>query len=370
MTRAGRIAAFLAWGAAIVTSCGCALALDQAAFFGAAALILLLSPGTLFLQLPLRRKLVFRLTAADTAEKGKAAKGGFTVENRSRFLFTGGVSAALALRNLLTGEETVNTVFTGAFPGKTEETGFDYTSPRCGAVLLRAENVRLYDWLGLFSVKAACDASARTAVLPDTFPVELIGDPAGGGAKSGDEVLSAPGADLTDLFGLRDYVPGDPLRAVHWKLSAKTDDLLIRVGSLPKENEILLLWDRSGDTADPAARDALAECIASIGQALLAGGVRCSLGRMEKNECYVQPAENDYAFLEALNVLLGAPDRTSPVSPRQLSESGRFSAALVFTAAKDASFLLADGKTAVLRCAPDGDITPDHYETQLQRLIL
>ena len=371
MTRARQIAAFAAWGAALLLLCVCAVALDRAVFFGAAVFLLLLSPGTLLLQLPLRHKLVFRFAAADTAEKEQTASGAFTVENRSRFLFTGGVAAGLTARNLLTGEETGSTVFTGASPGQTEKAVFFYTSPHCGVMQLQAKNVRLFDWLRVFSVKTACEAFARTAVLPDTFPVELIGDPESAGSASGDdETQNVSGDDLTDLNGLRGYAPGDPLRAIHWKLSAKTDELLIRVGSLPKEDEILLLWDRSGGAADPAVRDALAECVASVGQALLAVGVKFSLGRMEDDVCHVGAADGEEAFINELNVLLGAPDRDGSRTPRELTESGRYSAALVFAEGKTSSFMLKNGKTTVLCCGPDGDITPDRYETQLCKLTL
>ena len=371
MMRLKRIIPVLLWSAALLFLCVGALMLDNAVFFGAAAILLLLSPGTLLLQLPLRKMLNVKLTAADAAEKGQTQEANLWIENGSRFLFSGGVCAAVSIRNLLTGEETKRFVNAGAFPGRTERKTFCYGAERCGVLLLQAKDIRVYDWLGVFSVKTACKAQAKTTVLPDTFPVELIADPSSGAAESGGEYLqNIPGADMTELFGLREYAPGDPLRAVHWKLSAKTDGLLIRIGSMPQENEILLLWDRSGGAADPAVRDALAECISSVGQALLAGGVRFSVGRMENGECFPEPAYNENAFLNALNVLLGAPDRVEGCPPQVLSDSGRFSSALVFTESSCVSFSLANGSTTVLRCAPDGDITPDGYETQLQRLII
>lgn len=371
MTRLKRTVPILLWGAALLFLCVGALMLDNALLFGAAAILLLLSPGTLLLQLPLRKKLNVKLTAEDAAEKGRTAAADLLIENGSRFLFSGGVRAAVSMKNLLTGEETQHIVHAGAFPGRTAQTAFSYVSERCGVLLLKAKHIRLYDWLGVFSVKTACEAQAKTTVLPDTFPVELITDPSAGVAESGGEYLqNIPGADLTDLFGMRDYAPGDPLRTIHWKLSAKTDELLIRIGSMPKENEILLLWDRSGGAVDPAVRDALAECISSVGQALLAGGVRFSLGRMENGECFVETAYDETAFLNALNVLLGAPDRVEGCPPQLLSADIKFSSALVFTETQHGSFSLDQGSTAVLRCAPDGDITPDGYETQLQRLII
>ena len=53
--------------------------------------------------------------------------------------------------------------------------------------------------------------------------------------------LRRPGSDPTELFGLREYQPGDRLNRVDWKLSQKTGAILVREGSLPVSDRVVLL---------------------------------------------------------------------------------------------------------------------------------
>ncbi len=41
------------------------------------------------------------------------------------------------------------------------------------------------------------------------------------------------GDDPSEIFRIRDYQPGDKIRSIHWKLSAKTDGLIVQERSLP-----------------------------------------------------------------------------------------------------------------------------------------
>jgi len=48
----------------------------------------------------------------------------------------------------------------------------------------------------------------------------------GGASRTGDDGGSGAGVD--DFAGLRGYVAGDSLRSIHWKASARSDDLLVK----------------------------------------------------------------------------------------------------------------------------------------------
>lgn len=55
-----------------------------------------------------------------------------------------------------------------------------------------------------------------------------------------------PGGGFAEEHELRDYRPGDSLREVHWKLSAKTDTLMIREAQEPITGRALLTLDLYG----------------------------------------------------------------------------------------------------------------------------
>ena len=124
--------------------------------------------------------------------------------------------ARLALRteekNLLTGHTQRRRLSMSGVAGKRPA---DLSAPtgHCGVLELRADKIRVYDYLGLFSRHVPSPPPARMQCSPipaDTPPPLLpegLGLPASYGA-----VRRGPGAD----YDLRDYRPGDPMRAVHW----------------------------------------------------------------------------------------------------------------------------------------------------------
>ncbi len=52
-----------------------------------------------------------------------------------------------------------------------------------------------------------------------------------------------PGGGEEDLAGLRPYAPGDPLRSVHWKATAKRDRLVVVERAAGVQAELWLAWD-------------------------------------------------------------------------------------------------------------------------------
>lgn len=81
------------------------------------------------------------------------------------------------------------------------------------------------------------------------------------------------GEDLDDIANLRGQIPGDSLKRVHWKLTARLNETMIKEYERPQQQEILVLWnlekiplpetsevdflDRFTDIAASAVRDIL-----------------------------------------------------------------------------------------------------------------
>ena len=58
-----------------------------------------------------------------------------------------------------------------------------------------------------------------------------------------------PGGGFSEIHDLREYRPGDSLHEIHWKLSAKTDKLIVREAEEPDRGLIVLSFDFSGSRA-------------------------------------------------------------------------------------------------------------------------
>ncbi len=105
----------------------------------------------------------------------------------------------------------------------------------CGVARAAAE-----DAFGLFRCRAALPARDMIAVLPLTFDVDslstLPGDEGAAGRRRSQE-------DYTSPEDVRRYVPGDALKRIHWKLSVRRQELLVRQYETPAPPDALLIMD-------------------------------------------------------------------------------------------------------------------------------
>ena len=55
-----------------------------------------------------------------------------------------------------------------------------------------------------------------------------------------------PGDDASEIFDIREFQAGDRIQNIHWKLSAKTDKLIVREAEEPDLGLVVLSFDFSG----------------------------------------------------------------------------------------------------------------------------
>ncbi|MDQ2790938.1 MAG: DUF58 domain-containing protein [Pseudonocardiales bacterium] len=102
--------------------------------------------------------------------------------------------------------------------------------------------VRITDPLGLAEYRPTLAGHNRLIVIPAV--VSLSGLPAGGelgnGEAAGGRVGIGPGQDAVVV---RSYRQGDDLRKVHWRTSARRDELMVRVEEWPERGGATVLLD-------------------------------------------------------------------------------------------------------------------------------
>ena len=227
------------------------------------ALCIALPLASLALSLPgmlrCRLELFARRAALDRGEAGGWSLAVRTPGN----LPLARLSLRLSRENLLTGQlETSKLILTGVARRLPEP--LEAFTEHCGLLELRADKVKVYDYLGLFTLRLKPPASARIVCRPIPAQCRPVDVPESNGAHSSAKNTSrrGPGED----YELREYRPGDPLRSVHWKLSSKWDELIVReredtVTPLP-----LLTLDRFGT---PEELDRLLDKLTGMSRALL-----------------------------------------------------------------------------------------------------
>ncbi len=113
----------------------------------------------------------------------------------------------------------------------------------CGALLIRPYRAKVYDYLGLFRMNIRKPSAQMIRIMPQ--PAEIPIPPALTRYLSG-AWRPKHGHGYAENHEIRPYRPGDTLNLIHWKLSAKTDDLLLREPMEPDRGMMRLTMDLNG----------------------------------------------------------------------------------------------------------------------------
>jgi hypothetical protein len=182
-------------------------------------------------------------------------------------------------------------------------------SSYCGRLRLSVENARLYDCFGQIGIPLNPRETCHITVQPDGFETRIsLDDHTGSGTDTEQYSQYRSGSDLTETFQLREYVPGDSPRQIHWKLSGKLDRLIVRDPGLPIIQDVLLFWERTEPEETVQSIDAQAEVIVSIARELLEQDVQFRLGwnDTEENRCILHEIRELDDLIAILPRLLSA----------------------------------------------------------------
>lgn len=110
----------------------------------------------------------------------------------------------------------------------------------CGCLRIRVEKARVCDYLGLFAFPVRTREEALVIIRPRSIP----------GPQWEQPVSTFPGDGIRGEQELRPYRPGDSLKAVHWKLSAKCGSLIFRETCVPQGELPQIRVDLAGTPED------------------------------------------------------------------------------------------------------------------------
>ncbi|MDO4477643.1 MAG: DUF58 domain-containing protein [Lachnospiraceae bacterium] len=238
----------------------------------AAACVALVTPLVSFLLVRSRARWVtLTFEAANITEKNrelpvvlKATSAGPIPRGKLRVV--------LEIANQLTGETTE------LVRDMRDSLTFNVASAYAGEIRITVKEARLYDWFGFFSKKLTTLPRKKILVMPATFPMQVADRRT---LTNQDDVKEyAPdrkGQDVSETFQVREYVPGDSIRSIHWKLSGKMQKLYVRDASYPVDHSLLVVCDRAEACSSPACADALLEAVTSAARALADEGLAFTL---------------------------------------------------------------------------------------------
>ena len=194
----------------------------------------------------------------------------------------------LSVAHLLTGE-----TFALSFSANTTLT---LTLLHSGAVALTLQDAGISDVFGLFRFPVRADISQTIIVLPKLFDAHVVlvesPSPLSEGAFTPVAPDLSSGSDTTFF---REYLPGDPVRQIHWKLSSKMDRTMLRETSEPPSFGILLTLRTA--FPEPPAPNAIDETLSnlfSVSRVLISQGIPHFFS-IENSEVISISSQSDWA---------------------------------------------------------------------------
>ncbi len=349
-----------------------------------------------------------------TCEKGECCECVVELINRSVMpIFR--AQLKIEANNSLTGEkETLNRLlFIPANGMGTVE--FRFKSLHCGQITMSASQLHIADCFGVIGVNAPVNANIsaninspvnapmnaqkstfksasqnafvnaqknapmnavqRITVLPETCEIPTISNSLTLITADNDSYAEGiRGDDYSEVLLLRDYVPGDSLKQIHWKLSSKLDRLIVREASMPVQRSLLICMDNPTDCT-PDESDAIAEITASVLRALSDAGSVFSVARPEENGCEFMEIEEAAELTKAVEWLMGCP-RCDGAYLDYAEHSGAVGYTRIIWCGKcfdeEAKAFCGSSEVIPLLCSAggDSDLSPENYREGLMRLEL
>lgn len=186
------------------------------------------------------------------AEKNQPFTPGISIKNRS-FIPLVYLDAKLCLTNLFYGN-TLETELKGmAEIRSTIRLLQTMTSSHCGIIeITLPDGIVVKDFLGLFSKRVKLRAKERLVVMPEEYTAQVfIGDDTRAYLADSEEYHpSKAGDDPSEIFQIREYHDGDRLQSIHWKMSARCDDWMVREYSLPIHTAVIYFLDSFAANTD------------------------------------------------------------------------------------------------------------------------
>lgn len=137
------------------------------------------------------------------------------------------------------------TVYLSPIPARTTTTEVSFACPFRGEYEIGVKAVEATDLFGLVRMRREGDklkgASSRIAVYPRTYPLHgrMLDLRMNEGAEDGER---ADAEEVSSIADLRSWREGDSLKRVHWKLSARLGELIVKEfdGSFDAKNMVFV----------------------------------------------------------------------------------------------------------------------------------
>jgi uncharacterized protein (DUF58 family) len=111
-----------------------------------------------------------------------------------------------------------------------------------GGFVMGPTTVSSGDPFGIFRISQVYPAKSSLVILPMLFPISEFATPPG--LLPGGKAIRRKSIDITPhASGVREYVPGDPMKRIHWPTSIRRDQLMVKEFEQDPQSEVWLFLD-------------------------------------------------------------------------------------------------------------------------------
>lgn len=167
------------------------------------------------------------------------------IKNSSPFSATHIKVTALCKNLFLSTEhECKFVVSSSAFSQK--QFSYEIKTEHVGKIEFTMKKAVFYDFLSLFRLTKRTRITTHVPIIPQRERVSLAIRPNNFFAGESDIYSNVKaGDDPSQVFNIREYVEGDKLNRIHWKLTSKTEKYMVKEYSLPVSENLFFYLDLS-----------------------------------------------------------------------------------------------------------------------------
>jgi uncharacterized protein (DUF58 family) len=187
---------------------------------------------------------------------------------------------------------------------------------RRGVYRLGGTTLETGDPLGIYSVILEDPTSVTLAVMPPVLPLPRFEILAGGWSGEGKPSHHAL-HETANLSQTRQLQPNDPMRLIHWKTTARKNELYVRQFEGAPAGEWWIVLDLHKDSQQGAGWDSTEEQAVTLAAALAAQGLQrrhaVGLSINGSEPAWLAPRRNDYQLRSLLKALAVAAPSDLPL---------------------------------------------------------
>jgi len=185
-----------------------------------------------------------------------------------------------------------------------------------GIISVSMQKCKLYDILGLFNIEFTQPQSISAFVMPKPYTLSDIQQYGIITGFTDNEDETKTGNEYSDTSNIREYIPGDRIKDIHWKLSSKKNELLVREHIRSCENKLMLWVDYSNIKKE---NEKIIQIVFSICKYCLTEGILVSLlWNDTSNSLNNYPIENNEDIIKAITSLYSTIKHDNLTVPKDL----------------------------------------------------